>query len=64
MVVPRLDAHDRMEGAVIGELLGVPGARCVDVASVADQAASYLATVVIPASRSPATSWSRKIAGR
>jgi precorrin-2/cobalt-factor-2 C20-methyltransferase len=50
-VAERLDAHGRLTGAVVGELLGLAGARCVEVASVADRAASYLATVVVPASR-------------
>jgi precorrin-2/cobalt-factor-2 C20-methyltransferase len=50
-VAERLDAYGRLTGAVVGELLGLAGGRCVDVASVADQAASYLATVVVPASR-------------
>lgn len=51
-VAERLHAHGRLAGAMVGELLGVTGARCVEVESVADQAASYLATVVVPASRS------------
>jgi precorrin-2/cobalt-factor-2 C20-methyltransferase len=50
-VARSLRAHGRLEGAVVGELLGLAGGRCVDVASVADQPASYLATVVIPATR-------------
>jgi len=45
-------AHQgRLEGAVVGELLGLPGGRCVAVASVADRPASYLATVIVPAER-------------
>ena len=50
-VANRLRAHDRMAGAVVGEMLGLAGGRCVDVESVADQPASYLATIVIPATR-------------
>jgi len=50
-VATRLEAHDRLAGAVMGELLGLPGARRVDVAAVADQTASYLATVIVPAVR-------------
>ncbi|HZJ27282.1 MAG TPA: SAM-dependent methyltransferase [Acidimicrobiia bacterium] len=46
-----LDDHARGDGAVLGEMLGLPGGRSVDVASVADRPASYLATVVIPARR-------------
>lgn len=46
-----LDDHDRTDGAVVGELLGLPGGRSVPVASVADRPSSYLASVVIPARR-------------
>lgn len=45
----RLAAHHRLEGAVLGEMLGLPGGRAVAVDAVADRPASYLATVVIPA---------------
>lgn len=38
----------RLEGAVLGELLGLPGGRVAAVADVADQPATYLATVVVP----------------
>jgi precorrin-2/cobalt-factor-2 C20-methyltransferase len=55
LVASRLRAHDRLAGAVVGEMLGLSGGRCVDVASVADRPASYLATVVIPASRAAAS---------
>lgn len=50
-VARALRARDRLDGAVVGERLGLPGGRCVTVESVADRPASYLATVVIPASR-------------
>ena len=50
-VARRLRAHDRLDGAVVGEMLGMPGGRWVDVAAVEDEPASYLATVVVPASR-------------
>lgn len=46
-----LDEHARGDGAVLGEMLGLPGGRSVPVAAVADRPASYLATVVIPARR-------------
>lgn len=45
----RLAAHHRLDGAVLGEMLGLPGGRAVAVTAVADRPASYLATVVIPA---------------
>jgi len=38
----------RLDGAVLGELLGLPGGRVSAVAEVADQPATYLATVVVP----------------
>ena len=38
----------RLDGAVMGELLGLPGERVVPVAEVAGEAVSYLATVVVP----------------
>lgn len=38
----------RLDGAVIGELLGLPGERIAALGDVADQPASYLATIVIP----------------
>jgi precorrin-2/cobalt-factor-2 C20-methyltransferase len=50
-VATSLRDRDRLEGAVMGEMIGLPGGRCVPVATVADRPASYLATVVIPAIR-------------
>ncbi len=38
----------RLQGAVLGELLGMPGGRMAAVADVAAQPATYLATVVVP----------------
>jgi precorrin-2/cobalt-factor-2 C20-methyltransferase len=38
----------RLDGAVLGELLGLPGGRMAPVREVADRPASYLATVVVP----------------
>jgi precorrin-2/cobalt-factor-2 C20-methyltransferase len=38
----------RLDGAVLGELLGLPGERVAPLAEVADQPASYLATVIVP----------------
>ncbi len=50
-VAQALQTHDRLDGAVVGEMLGLPGGRWVSVASAADRPASYLATIVIPATR-------------
>jgi precorrin-2/cobalt-factor-2 C20-methyltransferase len=47
----RLREHDRLAGAYVGEMLGLPGGRSVPVDAVADRPASYLATVVVPATR-------------
>jgi precorrin-2/cobalt-factor-2 C20-methyltransferase len=41
-------AHDRMEGAVVGELLGLPGERICPLAEAADSSSSYLATLIVP----------------
>ncbi|HEY2428573.1 MAG TPA: precorrin-2 C(20)-methyltransferase [Acidimicrobiales bacterium] len=38
----------RLDGAVLGELLGLPGERVTAVAAAGDQPASYLATVIVP----------------
>ena len=38
----------RLDGAVLGELLGLPGERIAPLADVADQPASYLATILVP----------------
>jgi precorrin-2/cobalt-factor-2 C20-methyltransferase len=38
----------RLEGAVVGELLGLPGQRLAPVGDVAHQPASYLATIIVP----------------
>ncbi|HMD46148.1 MAG TPA: precorrin-2 C(20)-methyltransferase [Acidimicrobiales bacterium] len=42
---------DRLEGAVLGELLGLPGERIAPLAEAADGPASYLATVIVPPAR-------------
>jgi precorrin-2/cobalt-factor-2 C20-methyltransferase len=44
----RLAAAGRLDGAVMGELLGLPGERVVPVADAADGPAAYLATVIVP----------------
>jgi hypothetical protein len=43
-----LAAAGRLDGAVVGELLGLPGERMAPLADVADQPATYLATVIVP----------------
>ena len=47
----RLARSGRLEGAVVGEMLGLPGGRSVPVAAVADRPGSYLATIIVPAER-------------
>lgn len=45
----RLREAKRLDGAVLGELLGMPGERVTPVADVADRPASYLSAVIVPA---------------
>jgi precorrin-2/cobalt-factor-2 C20-methyltransferase len=47
-IAKALAAAGRLDGAYVGELLGLPGERIVPVADAAGAAASYLATVVVP----------------
>lgn len=44
----RLASVGRIEGAVVGELLGLPGERVLPVADAAQGPAAYLATVIVP----------------
>ena len=44
----RLATAGRLDGAVMGELLGLPGERVVPVADAAERPAAYLATVIVP----------------
>jgi len=53
-VAERIRAHGRLEDAVVGELMGLPGGRSGAVSEFSDRPASYLATVVIPATRTGA----------
>ncbi|MBW3574000.1 MAG: precorrin-2 C(20)-methyltransferase [Actinobacteria bacterium] len=48
-VADRLREAGRLDGAVIGELLGMPGERVAAVADVAARPASYLSAVIAPA---------------
>lgn len=47
-VAGALERANRLKGAVVGELLGLPGERVTGVADVGDVPASYLATVIVP----------------
>ena len=52
--VPELAEHleqaGRLDGAVLGELLGMPGERVAELARVADRPASYLSAIIVPPS--------------
>lgn len=50
-----LASAGRMGGAVMGELLGLPGERVVPVAEAAVGPAAYLATVIVPPADRPAS---------
>ena len=45
-----LASAGRLDGAVFGELMGLPGERVVPVAEAAEGPAAYLATVIVPPS--------------
>ncbi|HEX2043547.1 MAG TPA: precorrin-2 C(20)-methyltransferase [Acidimicrobiales bacterium] len=47
-VAKRLAEAGRLEGAVFGELLGLPGERITPLAEAAAGPAAYLATVIVP----------------
>ncbi len=49
-----LAAAGRLEGAAVGELLGMPGERVEALAAAASTPTSYLASVVVPPARRPA----------
>lgn len=48
-IADRLRDAGRLDGSVLGELLGLPGERIAPVAEVADRPASYLSAVIVPA---------------
>jgi precorrin-2/cobalt-factor-2 C20-methyltransferase len=52
-IAKRLAAAGRLEGAVAGELLGLPGERVGPLGDLADGPASYLATVLVPPAGRP-----------
>ena len=58
-IATQLEEAGRLPGAVLGELLGLPGERMQPVAEVADRPASYLATVIVPPVRAPSRRRSR-----
>jgi precorrin-2/cobalt-factor-2 C20-methyltransferase len=50
-IAAELENHSRLDGAVFGELLGLPGERVGPVKEHADGPAAYLATVIVPPNR-------------
>ncbi|MEM7143007.1 MAG: precorrin-2 C(20)-methyltransferase [Actinomycetota bacterium] len=48
-VADQLEETGRLDGAVMGELVGMPGERIAPVAAVRERPASYLSTVIAPA---------------
>lgn len=50
-IAGRLARAGRLDGAVFGELLGLPGQRVGAVADAAARPAAYLATVIVPPAR-------------
>lgn len=48
-IAERLEAAGRLDAAVLGELVGMPAGRVTAVAAVADRPASYLSSIVVPA---------------
>lgn len=48
-IAEQLREASRLDGAVLGELLGMPGERLVPVSEVADRPASYLSAIIVPA---------------
>lgn len=50
-IAERLVRAGRLDGAVFGELLGLPGQRVGAVADAAARPAAYLATVIVPPAR-------------
>src|SRR6266511_443141 len=52
-IAKRLAAAGRLDGAVAGELLGLPGERAGPLDELADAPASYLATVLVPPAGRP-----------
>lgn len=48
-----IERAGRLDDAVVGELIGLPGERIVAVSAHATRPAAYLATVVVPARRTP-----------
>jgi precorrin-2/cobalt-factor-2 C20-methyltransferase len=57
-IMDRLERAGRVEGAVLGELLGLPGQRVGALKELAGQPAAYLASIVVPPRRSE-RAWQR-----
>jgi precorrin-2/cobalt-factor-2 C20-methyltransferase len=51
LIAEALGRAGRLQGAVFGELLGLPGERIGAVADVSAQPATYLATIIVPPKR-------------
>jgi precorrin-2/cobalt-factor-2 C20-methyltransferase len=51
-IAGHLERAGRLDGAVLGELLGLPGERVAPLKEVAGGPAAYLASVVVPPGRS------------
>ncbi|MHB8328791.1 MAG: hypothetical protein ACYDD6_04070 [Acidimicrobiales bacterium] len=51
-IAERLAATGRLDGAVFGELLGLPGERVCGLDVAAHQPGAYLASVLVPPARS------------
>ena len=47
-IAAKLAEQGRADGAVVGELLGLPGERCAPATEFLDQRASYLACLIAP----------------
>ncbi|MEM8707225.1 MAG: SAM-dependent methyltransferase, partial [Actinomycetota bacterium] len=48
-IADQLEATGRLDDAVLGELVGMPGEQITDVASMRERPASYLSTIIAPA---------------
>lgn len=50
-ITDQLAAANRLDGAVFGELLGLPGERAGPAKAYSDKPAAYLATIIVPPAR-------------
>ncbi len=51
-IVDLLRVHNRLDGAIFGELMGLEGARVAPLGLVDERSAAYLSTVIVPPGRS------------